>query len=105
MTSYTPGPYAVMPNATGRCVVLSAEGEPLAMTYGQEHQEGDARLFAEAPAMVEALRDMIGLAWKEVEACEAMASNDSEARYAAVRRKAVEDAEAILSRIEGSDRP
>lgn len=61
--NHTTGPYIIVESGPAlRYTVQSAEGEPLAMTYGQARQHADAVLFAEAPAMLEALRGLMAIA-------------------------------------------
>ena len=41
-----------------RYMITASDGFPLAITYGQAGQEGDARLFAAAPELLAALEEI-----------------------------------------------
>lgn len=59
---HTRGPWGTIGTGPAfRVQIVSAEGEPLAMTYGQAAQTEDARLMASGPDMLGLLLDIASI--------------------------------------------
>lgn len=96
--AHTPGPWYISPTNWEDCHagIYSEEANSyLAVIVGTPNSEEDARLIAEAPAMLEALR--------AIRAKAAECGNDTSApdHVAALFYDIVEDANDILARIDG----
>lgn len=110
MSAYTPGPWRAVDVASNAFNVRAGEdsiaavykmiGSPVLMNRADEGP-ANARLIAQAPAMAEALRALLGLAEEAIALREA-SDDDDDHEMLDVYRADVARARAILSTIEGA---